>query len=651
MKKICFVLTLFVVSLSLLTTPAYADNSWNLTSSITATYSNKTLTISGTGAMPDYNNKDQIPWKSQLSEMTTLVVNEGITHISANAFNMSIPFQTTDITNSLSSVYIHSTITSIGDNAFKGCNNLTSIHASSPNDWAGIEFITTNDYCYSHPFCASTGDHHFYFYGSNTETTILVFLPGLTSISAYAFYNANKLTSINIPHSVTNIGKKAFICNSVTSVTINNTTPPTAPEDAFKISSTSSTIYLPQNASSSYKAKPWYDSSYSGKGAKYIGTSDTDNTSTSTGNNLGSPHKVYPLSGTVDGKSWTLDNDGVLTINGSGAFTTTQFKITVSESTPYPWCHFRYLINKVVITGGITDLRNILQRCQAVKEIEIQQSNIPSATAAIYQPIYSDKPVLRLSLNQLESFDALATLWKDMNYSLSEIAYIEDSENNTDILNLLKTKLSAPFTANLSRSLKDISFNSFCSPVPMTAEQVQSVFGAGTEIYTLTNSSYNESENNLYINLSDNQTSIEAGKPYIIKPAYNEPTITIDNVNPEDIATAGQTILTDAIDFHGLLNPYTLVSGDKFLVVSANNKLNWTTSGTMKGMRSYFTLKSGIPARALSARASFVFPNNSPEAVNNVSNAQQTIQKVMRNGQLVIIRDGVTYNTMGQVIE
>ncbi len=588
----------------------------------------------------------------------TVVINEGVTTIGTNVF---------DQCTSLKYIYIPKSVTLCKNRAFNGCSVMEKVfYAGTPNDWANIDFEVLTSYCYSHPFCARySGTRSFYFYGQTTkETKNIIFTAPLTTIKQYAFYKANNIENIHIPGTVTTIETHALDC-SVKRVYINKSVAPTTGDNAITwISGTDTYLYLRSDASNSYNTTPWYyPSSKSTTGAYWLGYSD-DHSSIKEECSWKSTRYVVVTSGTQGNINWSLSEDGTLTLSGNGTLPK-DYNTTNNSSDVLPWFRYRYLVNKVVIKpsdGNITNLTNALDKSAwEIEEINIEQATIPTATfnfvvgttgtnAEDYR--YStDKVNLLVKANATTIANA-KTKWTDshIQLGLNESVVLDEATDNTSILTAIKNNIIPPFTANLNRSLKSVSFNSFCSPVPMTAEQVQSVFGAGTEIYTLANSSYNESENTLYINLSDNQTSIEAGKPYIIKPASNEPTITIDNVNPEDIATAGQTILTDAIDFHGLLNPYIL-SGEKFLVVSANDELNWTTSGTMKGMRSYFTLKSGIPARALSARASFVFPNNSPEAVNNVSNAQQTIQKVMRNGQLVIIRDGVTYNTMGQVIE
>ena len=82
-------------------------------------YAGHTLTISGTGAMYDYNGND-IPWLLFRDTTDAVVLEQGITHIGNNAFNGFVKLGKIDLPN---------TLTSIGANAFAGCRRLYDIYA------------------------------------------------------------------------------------------------------------------------------------------------------------------------------------------------------------------------------------------------------------------------------------------------------------------------------------------------------------------------------------------------------------------------------------------------------------------------------------------------------------------------------------------
>ena len=91
-----------------------------------------------------------------------------------------------------------SKVTSIGDDAFRGCATLKSI--TIPDSITSI-----GDYAFS---------------GCSSLTSVTIG-NGVTSIGDYAFDHCYSLTSITIPDSVTSIGDYAFSgCSSLTSVTI-----------------------------------------------------------------------------------------------------------------------------------------------------------------------------------------------------------------------------------------------------------------------------------------------------------------------------------------------------------------------------------------------------------------------------------------------
>jgi hypothetical protein len=116
-----------------------------------------------------------------------------------------------------------STITSIGDSAFKNCDKLTSITIPDSVESIGdsafsgctsLTGITIPD------SVTSIGGRAF---DNCTSLTSITISDGVESIGEYAFYGCASLTGITIPDSVTSIGGQAFNgCSSLTDVTIGN---------------------------------------------------------------------------------------------------------------------------------------------------------------------------------------------------------------------------------------------------------------------------------------------------------------------------------------------------------------------------------------------------------------------------------------------
>ena len=123
-----------------------------------------TLTISGTGAMADYDDTDKQPWANQRSSINKVVIGDGVTSIGDYAFALC---------KSLSEITIPAKVERIGEYAFYDCYDHT-------NHSGGLTTVT-----FAENSC-------------------------LTTIEEYAFYRCMYLEKIEIPASVTSIGGYAF---------------------------------------------------------------------------------------------------------------------------------------------------------------------------------------------------------------------------------------------------------------------------------------------------------------------------------------------------------------------------------------------------------------------------------------------------------
>ena len=108
------------------------------------------------------------------------------------------------------SVFVPSSVTSIGSFAFYGCtslasitipNSVTSIGISAFTDCTGLTSVTIPN------SVTNIGDNAFYYCTGLTSMNIP---DSVTSIGSFAFYGCTGLASITIPDSVTSIGSQAF---------------------------------------------------------------------------------------------------------------------------------------------------------------------------------------------------------------------------------------------------------------------------------------------------------------------------------------------------------------------------------------------------------------------------------------------------------
>lgn len=171
------------------------------------------LTIYGEGYWEDFGMEH--PWSHNglTDKITSAVISDKITRVTACAFY--------DCRN-LTSVTIPNSVTEIGRSAFSGCINLKSIVI--PNSVYSIGVEAFND-------CRSLSS---------------VSIPyGVKYISTRCFANCSKLTSITLPNSITSIGFEAFMyCRSLSSIQLPNKLE-VIDQSAFKSCRSLSSIVIP----------------------------------------------------------------------------------------------------------------------------------------------------------------------------------------------------------------------------------------------------------------------------------------------------------------------------------------------------------------------------------------------------------------------
>ena len=163
------------------------------------------LTISGEGEMWERCFNDN-------SEIKTVVIEDGVTSIGAEAFSSCTGLTSITISNSvtnideyafrgctgLTSITIPDSVKKIGICVFAGCSSLTSI--SIPNSITSIP-LSTFDHC--------------------SNLTSITIPDNVTSIESYAFFGCTGLNSIFVPEGVTRIGVGVFShCTGLINITV-----------------------------------------------------------------------------------------------------------------------------------------------------------------------------------------------------------------------------------------------------------------------------------------------------------------------------------------------------------------------------------------------------------------------------------------------
>ena len=154
------------------------------------------------------------PFYDFRSQITSFTFGDSVKHIPAClCYGMK----------NLTSVTIPNSVTSIGEKVFKECSGLTSVVWNAEN-CAGFSYDSAPFYDFRSQITSFTfGDSVKHIparlcYGM-TKLPAITLPNSVTSIGRYAFQGCHGLTSITIPHSVTSIGESAFSsCYGLTSV-------------------------------------------------------------------------------------------------------------------------------------------------------------------------------------------------------------------------------------------------------------------------------------------------------------------------------------------------------------------------------------------------------------------------------------------------
>lgn len=308
MKKM-FALLLCAFIFSLVST-VYAEGNtiWSL--------ENGVLTISGNGEMENYRAWEA-PWYGTYSEITTAVIQKGVTTIGSEAFTCCKNLRTVSLPDSLVAISDHAfyytgiteiqipdSVTSIGYSAFNGCISLETINIPS----------------------------------------------GVTVIDEYTFVDCYSLNSIDLPNGITSIGQAAFVNSGLNSITI----PATVTSVAWRAFDHCDSL-----------TDVWYGGSREQWNALTKNIAD--------GNDALLNAEVHTLSlpsGTCgDGVRWLLDNNGTLTISGNGTMS------SYTDITDTPWYSYASKIKKVVLESGVTTVGSYsFYSLTALEHIELADS-------------------------------------------------------------------------------------------------------------------------------------------------------------------------------------------------------------------------------------------------------------------------------------
>ncbi len=291
---------------------------------LTWTLQDGVLTISGTGAMTNYDGNNPPPWEARKPEIASAVIGEGVSSVGSYAFS--------DCSN-MTDFRCLGTVETVGVCAFRGCGSLTEI--SFPEGLTSIgesAFESTGARIVLPDTVTSIGTYAFMRY---TGTQII--LPdGLTDLGYGVFWEAWNLTGITIPEGVETIPSEAFAYNYALREVSVPSSLTAVQEGAFKECSSLTDVYFAGTRAQAQAIRIGANNTAFGGALWHC----------SDGNQQG----VGATEGTCGGSvQWSFDGS-VLSVSGDGVMG------GFDTLNPAPWTSYRNEITELVIADGVTSV-------------------------------------------------------------------------------------------------------------------------------------------------------------------------------------------------------------------------------------------------------------------------------------------------------
>ena len=301
------------------------------------------------------------------------------------------------------------------------------------------------------------------------------------------------------------------------------------------------------------------------------------------------------LTGTVDyAYNYTqFGNVGCYTITPSG-LTSSNYNITFTAGT--------LTVNKATLT--ITADNKSVRYGEAAPEYTVSYSGfVNSETASVLGGFlniactYAQNDNVGTYVITPSGFSAqnyvITYVGGTLTVSLASLTLYDNADNSVAISEVVTNYGSKADVTLSGRTLTANNWNTLCLPFNLSSEQIASIFGNGTQVKTL--SGYSSNTTKVTVSFAD-ATTIEAGKPYIIKPTntVENPVfadVTIDKTM-NDVTVGGAT-------FKGTYGPVVLPANNKRRLFLANNTLWYPTADlTVRTCRAYFELTNEVPETA-----------------------------------------------------
>ena len=242
-----------------------------------------------------------------------------------------------------------------------------------------------------------------------------------------------------------------------------------------------------------------------------------------------------------------------------------------------------------------------------------------------------------------ESEQKNETTWSCGEVRESELTFAQQTPGDFYCHSIRVTYLKKPAVLQYTRTHEHMNLNTLCYPY-----QIDSYTGA--TFYTMLYKAGGTAAEPAEIYLQEHVGALEAGQPYFYVPEGSELVCNYSG----DYTAAGN----DGNGVYGVYADMTAITPGMY--VTYNNMFTKAGSNVkIREYRAYVDMSevssepqgpSYVPGRR-QLRIGNANAPQSPTGIEQITNDQSPIiNKVIRNGQLFIIRDGKTYNAIGQIV-
>lgn len=208
------------------------------------------------------------------------------------------------------------------------------------------------------------------------------------------------------------------------------------------------------------------------------------------------------------------------------------------------------------------------------------------------------------------------------------ISLSDDADNSATIAQWNNTEKSVTLTG---RTLyRDGSWNTLC--LPFTIDNLTDTPLKDATVKILSSTLFADAT--LTMNFSEDQTSTEAGKPYIVKWDDEDHLDNITNPVFEGVTIDEKMnkVETDYVDFVGSYNPVDIPGEDRtMLFLGANNTLYYPNDiMTINSFRAYFLLKGIVAGDPIAGVRAFTM-NFGDENTTGMEKTQSSMSNIQHN--------------------